>query len=194
MQLNIESDLRKLSKQLSAVERKVLPKATNRSLNRVGSKVDTQVRRYVSKKVGVSQKMLKHRGFFARISSNMKTLTTTIRVMYGAIPLADFNPRQTKQGVTAKAYGKRKVYNNTFIVESLGRHVFVRQGKERLPIQKIYGPNPASIAKSAELDVILRKVISENLGKEMDTNIRFFANKEFMKFKSGVAKGHIKVL
>ena len=122
MQINIESNVKQLSKQLSALENKVLPKATNRSLNRVGGKVNTQVLRYVSKKVGLTQKTLKQRGFFARVNSNLKTLTTQIRVIYGAIPLKDFNPRQTKQGVTAKAWGKSKVYNGAFVSEKLGRH------------------------------------------------------------------------
>jgi hypothetical protein len=194
VQINIESNVKQLSKQLSALENKVLPKATNRSLNRVGGKVNTQVLRYVSKKVGQTQKMLKHRGFFARVNSNIKTLTTQVRVVYGAIPMKDFNPRQTKQGVTAKAWGKRKVYKDTFIVEELGHHVFVRKGKERLPIKKVYGANPASVAKSAELALIVNKVIADNLGSEMKSNIRYFANKEHKKMSAGLAGGYAKVL
>ena len=194
MQINMTSNIKDVQKQLNALERKVLPKATNRSLNRVGGKVNTQVLRYVSKKVGLPQKALKQRGFFARVNSNLKTLTTQIRVIYGAIPLKDFNPRQTKQGVTAKAWGKRKVYKNTFISEELGHPVFVRETKERAPMKKIHGPNPASVAKSPELNMIISKVVADNLGKELTSNIRYFANKQYMKMQKGVARGYAKVL
>lgn len=53
--------------------------------------------------------------------------------------LARFNPRQTKAGVTASAWGKRKVYRGTFL-GNLGRTVFKRVGKARKPIKPVWGP------------------------------------------------------
>lgn len=185
MQINMTSNIKDVQKQLNALERKVLPKATNRSLNRVGGKVNTQVLRYVSKKVGLPQKALKQRGFFARVNSNLKTLTTQIRVIYGAIPLKDFNPRQTKQGVTAKAWGKSKVYDGAFVSDTLGRHVFVRKSKARLPIKKLWGAIPSVEADKPELKMIIGKVVEDNMGKELTSNIQFYASKEIQRASRG---------
>lgn len=194
MQINITSNVKQVEKQLTALERKVLPRATNKTLNRVGGKLNTQVVRYVSKKVGLPQKNLRQRGFFARVTSNLRTMTTHVRVMYGALPLKDFKATQTPKGVTATSWGKKKLYKNTFISNELYGHVFVRKTKKRLPISKVYGANPAEVAKSSELRLILTKVIEENMGKEMTSNIHFFANKELKKMQTGVAGGHAKVL
>ena len=154
MEVVLSSDIKQLRNNLSKLEREVLPQAINRSINRVGAKSQTQVRRHVAKEVGITQKALNQRGFFSRIRSNLRTQTFSIIVKYGAIPLKDFNPRQTAKGVTAKAWGKRKTYEGAFVSEKLGRHVYVRKTKNRLPIKKLYGPIPSRLTDAPNLSLI----------------------------------------
>lgn len=177
MQVTLSSDIKQLRNNLSKLEREVLPQAINRSINRVGAKSQTQVRRHVAKEVGITQKVLNQRGFFARIRSSVRTLTFSIIVKYGAIPLKDFNPRQTKKGVTARAWGQRKVYEGAFIAETLGRHVFVRKTKKRLPIKKLYGPIPSRLADTPEVERKVGQVIQESFGVELRRNVTFYATK-----------------
>lgn len=178
MQINIESDVRRVMRDLDAMERLVMPKALNRSMNRIGQSADTIIRRGVAKEAGITQKALKKRGYFSRIKSNLRTLTFTIKVRWGAIPLKDFNPRQTKKGVTAKAWGKRKVYDGAFIVDKLGRHVFVRETKKRLPIKKLYGPIPARLAEQENIQGNVERMIAERITREIDSNIEYYARRQ----------------
>ena len=67
-------------------------------------------------------------------------LTATITAMPGAPNLARYTARQTKQGVTAKAWKQRKLYRGAFIGNK-GRTVFTRVGEARLPIKPLYGPS-----------------------------------------------------
>ena len=177
MQVTLSSDIKQLRNNLSKLEREVLPQAINRSINRVGAKSQTQVRRHVAKEVGITQKVLNQRGFFARIRSSVRTQTFSIIVKYGAIPLKDFNPRQTKKGVTARAWGKRKVYEGAFVSETLGRHVYVRKTKNRLPIKKLYGPIPSRLTDTPEVERKVAKVINESFGVELRRNVTFYATK-----------------
>ena len=60
------------------------------------------------------------------------------------LSLKEFSPRQTKAGVSAAPWGKRRVFPHSFIGKN--GHVFVRgkvDGKRvgRLPIYKLFGPN-----------------------------------------------------
>lgn len=181
MQISVKSDIKSVMRQLDTVERKVLPMALNRTMNRVGSSANTIVRRHVAKDAGITQKALKSRGFFAHVRSKVRTLTFSIIVKWGAIPLKDFNPRQTKRGVTAKAWGTRQVYDGAFIVDSLGRHVFVRKTKKRLPIKKLYGPIPSRLASQDSVSDAVGRMIEERLPPEIDRNIEYYARRELSK-------------
>ena len=177
MEIVLKNNIKELTRNLDKLERQVLPQATNRTINRVGGKVRTQVRRHVSSEAGIAQKALNQRGFFADIKSNLRTLTFSVIVKYGSIPLKDFNPRQTKLGVTAKAWNKRKVYEGAFISEKLGRHVFVRKSNKRLPIKKLYGPIPARLAKGRELENKVDHVIDTSFITELQRNIDYYASR-----------------
>lgn len=174
MKVNVTSNIKDVRRSLTTLQKEVLPQATNRSLNRVGGSINTQVRRYVAREAGITQKDLKRRGFFANLRSNIRTMTYTVIVRYGAIPLKDFNPRQTKKGVTAKAWGQRKVYDGAFIVDKLGRHVFVRKTKNSLPIKKLYGAIPSRVADSPVLEDNVQGIVDQRLGREMMSNINYF--------------------
>jgi len=55
------------------------------------------------------------------------------------LSLKDFAPRQTAKGVSAAPWGKRRVFPHTFIGPN--EHVFVRLGRARLPVKKLFGPS-----------------------------------------------------
>lgn len=181
MQIDVRSNIKDVLRDLDAVQRKVLPQALNRSTNRVGSSANTIIRRGVAKSAGITQSALKKRGFFNNIRSKVRTLTFSIIVSWGAIPLKDFNPRQTKKGVTSKAWGTRTVYDRAFIVDSLGRHVFVRKTKKRLPIKKLSGPIPARLAEDDSIGSSVKSTIDERFPRELKTNIEYYAKRYLAK-------------
>ena len=178
MQISIKSDIKSVMRDLDAIERKVLPRALDRSINRIGGTANTLLRRGIAKEAGITQAKLKTRGFFSQVRSTIRTLTFSLIVKYGSIPLKDFNPRQTKQGVTAKAWNTRKVYDGAFVVDSLGRHVFVRKTKKRLPIKKLYGPIPARLAEEDSITSSIQSMIKQKLPTELFRNIEYYARRE----------------
>ena len=172
--INVKSNTNQIIKGLNKFERQFVPQALNKSLNRVGTGVATVVRRDVAKQAGITQRALKQRGFFSQFRSKVKTLTYEFVVRWGAIPLKDFNPKQTAQGVVAKAWGIKQLYDNAFKVDSLGGHVFVRKGKKRLPIKKLYGPIPARLASSDQVEKKVEQTVNERLPRELARNLTFY--------------------
>jgi hypothetical protein len=58
----------------------------------------------------------------------------------GYTSLKEFGAVQRLKGVSAAPWRKRRVFPHTFIVGSLGGHVYERTSKARLPIRKLWGP------------------------------------------------------
>lgn len=174
LKINVKTNTDQIIKGLNRFEREFVPLALNKSLNRVGTGVATVVRRDVAKEAGITQKALKQRGFFSAFRSKVKTLTYEFVVRWGAIPLKDFQPKQTKQGVLAKAWGVKQLYDNAFKVDSLGGHVFVRKTDKRLPIKKLYGPIPARLAASDQVEKKVSDTVNERLPRELARNLTFY--------------------
>ena len=146
IEMSFKEDLRDLQKHLNRYQKQALPQATNWALNETGKKVQSQITKEVAEEAGVKQKALKPPRFFATAKSSLKTLTFVISIRFGAIPLKEFNAVQTKKGVRAKAWNKSKTYKGAFIVDSIGKNVFKRRTKARLPIDKLHGPRPVNYA------------------------------------------------
>jgi hypothetical protein len=174
MQISVKSNTDKIIRGLNTFERQFVPKAMNASLNKVGTGVNTLVVRDVAKQAGVKQMDLKRRGFFSRFRSNVKTLTFSVVIRWGAIPLKDFSPVQTPQGVVAKAWGVKTLYDKAFKSETLGNHVFVRKTSNRLPIKKLYGPIPARLAASSQTEQRVGDLVADRMPRELARNLTFY--------------------
>lgn len=177
LNISLDTNIKDVEKYLTATEKKVIPRATARTLNRLGDSAGKTVRQFVSKESGVSQADLKKRGISARFRATAKKPIYTILVRYQPIPLKDFKPKQIKVGVSARAWGKNKKYKNAFISQKLGGHVFVRQGRGRLPIKKLWGSIPSRIADSRELDHKIARMVRQRFGKELVNNIKFYSKR-----------------
>lgn len=140
--LRMEGDgIPRLSTAIRNLGRKRAYTAYRRALNTAGQKTFTQVRRAVAKQMGVPQKDVVKYGGMRRIPAMGEELQTTIIARGGYLPTKLFGARQTAKGVSAKPWGTRRTFPRTFIVASLGGHVFSRaEGVPRLPIEKHYGP------------------------------------------------------
>jgi hypothetical protein len=57
------------------------------------------------------------------------------------VGLSYFSPRQFGYGVCGKPWGRWQRFEIAFLVGSLGNNAFVREGKARFPIKKMFGPS-----------------------------------------------------
>jgi hypothetical protein len=105
-----------------------------------------------------------------------ETPSATIRVSGERISLRLFNAVQTTEGVTYQiaASGTSLRLPHAFgpDIEKLHHGVFMRKGKKRLPIRKLFGPSPAKVLlKGKGLDQLLSD-LSEKLELEGATVVR----------------------
>jgi hypothetical protein len=59
----------------------------------------------------------------------------------GFLSLASFDAQQRRAGVSARPWGRRRIFRGTFIVPRLGGQVFRRTTRARFPIVKLWGPS-----------------------------------------------------
>jgi hypothetical protein len=121
---DVSLDIKNAMKALNEVQRAVIPQAASAALNRVATSarrvaVDT-IRKETNIKAGAVRK------YVTVSKSNKSTLTATIRASKYAPNLINFGARETKKGVSANAWSKRKIYRGAFIGNK-GRTVFIRQ-------------------------------------------------------------------
>lgn len=155
-----------LLRNASAVEKKVIPAATARVLNRTAITVRNESAKDVVKDGGFKIGDVKKKIKIFRAKANK--LFVEIVAIGRPIGLIHFDARQRKKGVSAKAWGQRKIYRGTFIAKTktrsrgeeefrtTGRQVFTRKNNvNSLPVKKLHGPG---IANTIAQDHIVRNI------------------------------------
>ena len=127
---NLEGLLRQVGNQA--------PHAIRRAVNHTGDKAVTQVARALAKQTSAKYGAVKKALVVKRATYDRGVYR--ISAKGGYISLKEFGARQTKAGVSAMVWGKRRVFPHSFVSAKLGGHVFVRMGKARNPIRKMWGP------------------------------------------------------
>ena len=118
---------------------KRIQQVISRVLNHVGGTARTKVKSTLAKQMGLPAGTVDARLITKRAYPGNQSFEITAAGR--PIPLAEFDARQTRRGVSARPWGQRRVFPGTFIVEKLGGQVFRRVGRARLPIVKLWGPS-----------------------------------------------------
>ena len=113
MEVKVNSNFKKALRDIGNVPKKYVQKAMVTALNKVGAEVFTQAKRELKDatglKIGVVAKGL------AKDKARRGDETYTIRIKSRYKNVIEFGARQTKKGVSAKVWGKRRVYKHAFI-------------------------------------------------------------------------------
>jgi hypothetical protein len=171
MKIDIKVDVEAARQRLNYFQRSVIPKATAAALNRTGDYANTLTVRDLSKVTGLKQKDV--RTALNRVRATWNNLEYRLAVIGKALNLIRFSARQTKKGVSASAWGKRKIYRGTFIANQ-GRTVFVRTSKARLPIRPVYGPSLPREFGRTEFLGNLRKAIIVKWRAEFERQLNYY--------------------
>ncbi|WP_173087679.1 hypothetical protein [Devosia sp. 1635] len=140
------SGLPKFEDAVAALGSTKATRAYRMALNTTGKKVYTEVKRTVAKQMGATQARVVKYGHLRRMPALGSNLQTSIESSGGYIPLKDFSGRQTRKGVSASPWGKRRLFGSTFIVAKLGGQVFRNTGKfseksgRNNAIESLWGP------------------------------------------------------
>ena len=140
MEVKVKSNMDRAMRGLWNVKTKYIQKALVTSLNKIGAEVFTQAKRELKDatglKVGVVAKGLKK----DKARRGDETYTINIKSRYKNV--IEFGARQTKKGVSAKVWGKRRVYKGAFI--GSGRNsgkqlVFGKSKRKKNKLKALHG-------------------------------------------------------
>jgi hypothetical protein len=158
------------------------PTAIRRAVNRTGDRARTMVVRVLAKQVGTKQAAVKRVLVTKRATVN-GSANYRLTARGAHISLKEFGARQTKRGVSAAPWGKRRVFPRTFVIASLGGHVFTREGGKRVmvrgryagklrqPLHKLYGPSIPNEMVKAETAAAFQMLVRTQLPPEIARQI-----------------------
>jgi hypothetical protein len=175
IQLDVRTNIESVRRQLRGKDKEI-DAAASRALNRAASSVRSVAVKELAKATGIRPQ--------AAIREKLRMRKATPRYLIaevGAVAytpnLARFSARQTKRGISANAWAKRKIYRGTFLGNQ-GRTAFKRTGAGRLPIEPVHGPRmhrefaAAVIQKAMEVVAIARfvKEFAHEVGRRTRPN------------------------
>jgi hypothetical protein len=191
MNVSITIDTKELERDLTAMQRRIIPRAGASAINKTLKHGRTLSVRSLAKATGLAQ--AKIRPYVDMDKAIPARLVGRLRASGKHIPLAEFPSSQTKKGVKAKAWGKWTKYPGTFFTRvGSGGHlgIFHRGGKSskllprkrwrrtktgrakkgqaamvrsRLPIEELWGP---SVPKE------FKKIIDKSLERTLKTKLK----------------------
>lgn len=183
--ITIENDLKQLKRGLTALETKVAPKATLRTLNRVAESAKVASARHIAPQMNSRQAAIKRR--IETRKATFKKLWVTLIARDRALPLIEFvvgskKPTQQAGGkrgvVRAKVYGKTRTLTNAFIAPrkrgSNKTTVYMRKTSKRLPLKMLFGPGIMQLFKQKENDQIMQAKVQERFAPEFNNNLKFY--------------------
>jgi hypothetical protein len=180
LRLDVKLDVEKVKRNLSDIQRKKVPVAAARALNKTIGNVRTQANKSIRQERALSAKVV--RDALSISKATRASLVASLVASGKTIPLREYQARQGKRGVTVKVTpGRRKVVvhagNKAFQIDKFGKHVYVREGKGRLPIKKLYGPSiPATFVKDKVVHA-MNAVGGENWPKRFSEELAFELSK-----------------
>lgn len=133
-----------------------LPAAVSRAINRAGDQALTQVGRTLAEETGLGVRDVR-----SGITVERATAAEPVyEIVVHSRPttLGEFDPRPTRQGVSARPWAVRRVFPHTFGIRD---EVFRRVGPERYPITPLFGPNVAQVAHEGGTSDAIREVVGE---------------------------------
>ena len=113
MEVKVNSNFKKALRDIGNVPRKYVQKAMVTALNKVGAEVVTQAKRELKEATGLKAGVVGKKIKKDKARKGDETYSIHIKSRY--LNVIEFGARQTKRGVSAKVWGKRKVYRGAFI-------------------------------------------------------------------------------
>lgn len=187
MEISISHDFKKLTRDLNRLQKKIIPKAAKRALNRTASQVKTLAAREISKetkmKVGQVKKHL------TKISAqNNKLTSVVIADRYSPNLIEYMTQGQIKSamarkgaGVKSRAWNKTKEYKGAFIGRgrSSGKLlVFSRTGSKRSSkVKSLKGPSVPRTFIDKQIIKVLDKHARSRFLINFEADLKYYISK-----------------
>lgn len=157
------------------------------AINATSKTVASDIAKEVTKELATPQKTVKEQVRKGSRATAEKLGTTVTLRKSARLALRNFGARQNKKGVTykiSKTKG-RKLIPSAFqgprpgaVKVSWRGNVFIRAGKERLPIVKLSGPSPWGVFVKGGRDPVVRRDARKELRKQIEKRLRYLKLKQ----------------
>ena len=175
--MRIDINLKGLEKFEKTVNRKIINKAANRTIRRMGTRFRTTAVKEVRKTYNIKAKTLKQKIRARTHYDKEGNQSWRFYVSGKPMSLIHFAPRQTKKGVSVKIKKQsgRKIIKGAFIAKGKNGNlrVFKRVGKERLPLDTKYTISIPQMFNEEILDKA-KKEVEDNYQQEFERNINYY--------------------
>jgi len=130
MEVKVNSNFKKALRDIGNVPRKYVQKAMVTALNKVGAEVVTQAKKELAGATGLKQKVVNKKITKDQARRGDEEYSIFIKSRY--LNVIEFGARQTKRGVSANVWGKRKIYRGAFIGggRNSGKRLVFRQHED----------------------------------------------------------------
>ena len=194
--VNVRGSIDKIIADLGVKKRDVPAKSVPRALNRVGAMAITQGARELRDE-GYNFKVSEIKDAMSQRMASSSNLVTTIKVRRKTKNLMEFNPRESKAGVTVRVHGQAKLIKGAFIAQRLngatgvfiedktaGKIVLRRQkqykrgsrgGWHSFPARKLYGPSVGGAYANEKVQQVMRRFITEKFAARLAHEIKNLA-------------------
>ena len=160
MEVKVKSNFKKALRDIGNVPRKYVQKAMVTALNKVGAEVVTQAKRELKEATGLKAGTVGKKIAKDKARRGDEEYSIFIKSRY--LNVIEFGARQTKRGVLAKAWGKRKIYRGAFIGggrNSGKRLVFKKLKDNPKRIEALHGPSLPREFHRQDMESIFKKKI-----------------------------------
>ena len=160
MEVKVNSNFKKALRDIGNVPRKYVQKAMVTALNKVGAEVVTQAKRELKDATGLKAGVVGKKIKKDKARKGDETYSIHIKSRY--LNAIEFGARQTKKGVSAKVWGKRKIYRGAFIGSgrSSGKQlVFKKRKDDPKRIEALHGASLPREFHRQDMEKIFKKKI-----------------------------------
>ena len=160
MDIAVKNTIKKAMKNVKFVHQQYIPKALVTALNKVGAEVATQAKKELAGATGLKAGVVAKKIGKYKARRGDKQYTITIKSKY--LNLIEFKGKQTKKGVSAQAWGNRKIYRGAFIGSGRNsgkRLVFKKLKDDPKRIEALHGASLPREFHRQDMESIFKKKI-----------------------------------
>lgn len=150
-----DDELKRVQEQLGELQRKapnVIAKSLNRSLSHINTTIRKEVRdEYTVKAQEVKDRLESVRASTSRLAAKVTAKGRPLGLEKFRVNPKTVNPRRKKQLKISVKKGSAKEILGAFIGNQGNEKVFIRDGKPRLPISRLFGPSVPQMIGNDEI-------------------------------------------
>lgn len=166
VEVTVKMDIKRVTRNLTRIQKREIPKAVTRALNRTLANVVSEITGEIAKRMATTKRAIK--GALLIKKARFVRQIATVLVTHKPIGLIEFKARQTRKGISASEWGKRRTYAHAFIAKG---KAMVRRTSERFPLKTMWGPSVVQVWEridlGARLDVIVRTKFPQHFATDL---------------------------